>query len=142
MNWRGLLVEIIRILWDHGYFRDNQILKRIHAWWFDYWVQFKTDGTMAQVDREVDKFKAQQAAQEDAELLARAQAEHPDAKVEIVHPFDTADHKAGEPSIAAVKIEYKPDGSSAQDLLGGMMEIKAPWANDQLDNRTEPPEQR
>lgn len=25
-------------------------------------------------------------------------------------------------------IEYEPDGSEAQELLGGMMEIKAPWA--------------
>jgi hypothetical protein len=27
-----------------------------------------------------------------------------------------------------VIIEYEPDGSEAQELLGGMMEIKAPWA--------------
>ncbi|MGA0101324.1 MAG: hypothetical protein ACO3HF_04685 [Burkholderiaceae bacterium] len=132
---KGLTVEIIRMLWDRGYYRQNKILKRIHDWWFEYWVQMKTAHTMVQVDREASQFRAQQAAQEDAELLAKAQAENPDAKVEVIHPFDKPDHKPGDPSIAAIKIEHEADGSRAQELLGGMLEIKAPWY-DEADDKT------
>lgn len=127
MNWRGLVVEIIRILWDHGYYRDNPWLQKIHAWWFEYWVQYKTKITMADVDRQAEELKAQWAKEEDAALLAKAQEENPNAHVEVVHPFDGADHKPEDPSIAAVKIEHEPDGSTAQQLLGGTLEIKAPW---------------
>lgn len=57
MNWQGLAVEIIRILWDHGYYRQNPWLQRIHEYWFDYWVQFKTDATMADVDRQIEELR-------------------------------------------------------------------------------------
>ena len=95
MNWQGLIVEIIRILWDHGYYRKNPWLQRIHAYWFDYWVQFKTDSTMANVDRQVK------------ELHKQWDEEEPQPKPIIV--------------------EHEPDGSKAQELLGGTLEIKAPW---------------
>lgn len=93
MIWKGLAVEIIRIIWDHGYYRDNPWLQRIHAYWFDYWVEWKTQTTMSDVDKQVEEIQREWAA--------------------------------GDPK--PVIIEHKPDGSKAQDLLGGTLEIKAPW---------------
>jgi hypothetical protein len=55
--WKGLIVEIIRILWDHGYYRSNVWLQRIHSYWFDYWVEFKTQQTMAEVDRQIEEIR-------------------------------------------------------------------------------------
>lgn len=57
MNYQGLTVEIIRILWEHGYFRGNKLLQRIHSYWFDYWVEFKTNATMADVDRQIEMLR-------------------------------------------------------------------------------------
>jgi hypothetical protein len=34
------------------------------------------------------------------------------------------------PEPQAQIIEHPPDGSKAQDLLGGTMEIRAPWLKD------------
>lgn len=96
MNWQGLVVEIIRILWDHGYYRKNPWLQRIHAYWFDHWVQFKTDSTMADVDRQVEEIQKQWAEEEPKPVI----------------------------------IEHAPDGSKAQELLGGTLEIQAPWRSE------------
>ena len=56
MIWQGLVVEIIRILWDHGLYRQNPWLQRIHDYWFDYWVEFKTQQTMKDVDDQAKCF--------------------------------------------------------------------------------------
>ena len=50
-----MIVEIIRLLWDHGYYRDNPWLNRIHANWFSFWVEWKTDLTMKDVDRQIEE---------------------------------------------------------------------------------------
>ena len=55
MIWEGLIVEIIRIFWDHGLFRDNPWLQRIHLAWFNHWVDYKTEHTMAEVDRQIEE---------------------------------------------------------------------------------------
>jgi hypothetical protein len=93
VNWRGLVVEIIRILWDHGYYRRNPWLQRVHDYWFDYWVQFKTDSTMADVDRQIEELHKQWDEEEPKPII----------------------------------VEHEPDDSKAQELLGGTLEIKAPW---------------
>ena len=53
MIYQGLVVEIIRILWDHGYYLDNPWLNRIHANWFSYWVDYKTKQSMDEVDQQI-----------------------------------------------------------------------------------------
>jgi hypothetical protein len=93
MNWRGLVVEIIRILWDNGKYRNNALLQKIHANWFDYWVQYKTDNTMRDVDRQVEAIQQEWAKEEPKPII----------------------------------VEHAPDGSRAQELLGGTLEIRAPW---------------
>ena len=55
MIYQGLVVEIIRILWDHGYYRDNPWLNRIHDNWFSYWVDYKTKQSMDEVDRQIEE---------------------------------------------------------------------------------------
>jgi len=100
VNWQGLVVEIIRILWDHGYYRQNPWLQKIHDYWYDCWVQYKTDETMRDVDRQTEEIQRY--------------------------------WKADEPK--PVVIEHEPDGSKAQDLLGGTIEIKASWY-DETDNQ-------
>lgn len=55
MIWEGLVVEIIRILWDHGLYQDNPWLQRIHATWFHHWVDYKTGITMADVNRQIEE---------------------------------------------------------------------------------------
>lgn len=93
MNWQGLAVEIIRILWDHGHYRQNPWFQRVHDYWYDYWVQYKTDATMRDVDRQVEEIQQYWEAEEAKPVI----------------------------------IEHKPDNSKAQELLGGTIEIKAPW---------------
>lgn len=58
-TWRQLVqaytVEVIRRLWDRGEYRDNRWLKLIHSNWFDVWVEWKTDLTMRDVDRQAEQ---------------------------------------------------------------------------------------
>ena len=53
MCYRGRIVDIIRHLWDHGLYRDNKWLKMCHDYWFDYWVEYKTQITMKDVDEQI-----------------------------------------------------------------------------------------
>ncbi len=98
---KGLTVEIIRLLWDHGYYRQNPWLQKVHDYWFDFWVEYRTDATMQDGDRQVEEIQEQWAKDEPKPII----------------------------------IEHEPDGSKAQELLGGMLEIKAPWY-DEADNET------
>lgn len=52
---KGLTVEIIRLFWDHGYYRNNPWLQRIHDNWHPFWVDYKTGITMAAVDKQVEE---------------------------------------------------------------------------------------
>ena len=40
MIWKALTVEIIRILWDRGLYRQNKLLQQIHENWFEFWVEW------------------------------------------------------------------------------------------------------
>lgn len=54
---RALVVDIIRILWDHGFFQQVEWLIRIHDNWFAFWVDWKTIETMVGVDREIERVR-------------------------------------------------------------------------------------
>ena len=54
MIWKALVVEIIRIFWNEGFYRQNAILKQIHANWFPFWVEWKTEITMEEVDKQIE----------------------------------------------------------------------------------------
>ena len=84
--------------------------------------------TMHQVDQQAaainaDWTKAEdEARRQDADRVAgRIQFENPDATVSVI---ETA---MGEGTDLAILVEHPPDGSAAQDLLGGAMEIRNPW---------------
>lgn len=51
--YRGLIVDIIRRLWDRGLYRDNKWLKMCHDYWFDYWLDYRTATTMRDVDKQI-----------------------------------------------------------------------------------------
>jgi hypothetical protein len=53
VNYKGLVVELICILWQYGYLKSNKLLQRVHSYWFDDWVAFKTQQTMTDVDRQI-----------------------------------------------------------------------------------------
>lgn len=55
MIYQGLVVEIIKILWGHGYYRDNPWLNRVYDNWFSYWVDYKTKQSMDEVDRQIEE---------------------------------------------------------------------------------------
>lgn len=93
----------------------NPWVKMALANCFPDWVLWKTETTMANVDKQAEQLKDRWAREETQAILIKAQALYPDAKV-------TLHDETG-----AVLIEHPPDGSKAQELLGGAMEIKAPW---------------
>jgi len=59
MNWRGLIVDIIRRLWDKGLYRDNKTLQAVHKNWFNFWVDHRTSITLKDVDKRTKKLNDQ-----------------------------------------------------------------------------------
>jgi len=72
--------------------------------------------TMVSVDAQAETLKEQWRKEENEAILKRTQEKYPEAKVTL--------HNDN----GAVLIEHPPDGSNAQSLLGGAMEIKSPWS--------------
>jgi hypothetical protein len=72
---------------------------------------------MQDVDRQVEEIKETWKEQENQKIVEHFQEKYPEAKVTL-HDENTG----------AVLIEHLPDGSNAQSLLGGAMEIKSPWS--------------
>jgi hypothetical protein len=99
------------------------------AMWIILWLRgLKIGAEMASVDQQAAAISAGWAAiedeqrRQDAERVAgRIQFENPDAAVSVI---TTA---VGEGSDLAILVEHPPDGSAAQDALGGAMEIRSPW---------------
>ena len=90
--------EITNILIDYNRKLElNPWIKALRLHCFPDWVAWKTERTMDQVDKQINK------------LQQEMQIEH--------------DKKYVTPIIR----EHKPDGSKAQDLLGGTLQISAPW---------------
>jgi len=48
----AFLVEVIRILWDKGLYRQNKWFQMTHDEWFDVWTIWRTGLTMEDVDRQ------------------------------------------------------------------------------------------
>lgn len=67
--------------------------------WRPDWVEWKTESTMQDVDRQVEELQEQWAAVEQVEQ-------------------------------APIITEKPPDGSNAQELLGGEIRIRAPWVQE------------
>lgn len=53
--YRGLVVDVIRELWDRGLYVDNKWLKACHETWFPYWVDYRTCLTMQDVDQQIEE---------------------------------------------------------------------------------------
>jgi hypothetical protein len=97
--------------------------------WFITWArEQRIQAELKQVDEQVVEIDQQWTQVEDGAWLAeaermaaRVQFEYPDAKVSVV-PVTM-----GEGTDVAIFIEHPPDGSKAQEVLGGAMEIRNPW---------------
>ena len=103
--WRFLPVE------------KNDWLKPVAEYCHPDWVLWKTERTMRALEKEEKKLKEHWQAEENAAIVEKFQERNPDATV-TTHNEETG----------AVLIEHPADGSSAQDTLGGTMEIKSPWS--------------
>lgn len=51
---KALVVEIIRVLWDRGLYRDNKWLRMCHDNWLSFWIDWRTAKTMEDVDRQIE----------------------------------------------------------------------------------------
>lgn len=51
----AFLVEVIRILWDKGLYRQNKWLQMTHDEWFEVWTIWRTGLTMKDVDRQIEE---------------------------------------------------------------------------------------
>ena len=49
---KALVVEIIRVLWDKGLYRDNKWLRLCHDNWLHHWLDWRTSLTMEDVDQQ------------------------------------------------------------------------------------------
>ena len=49
---KALVVEVIRLLWDRGLYRDNKWLRACHDNWMAFWLDWRTDLTMKDVDKQ------------------------------------------------------------------------------------------
>jgi hypothetical protein len=97
--------------------------------WFVVWLrEQKVQAELKEVDKQVEVINEQWTQIEDAERTAQAEAvaariqqANPDATVSVIQ---TA---MGEGSDVAILVEHPADGSKAQEVLGGAMEIRSPW---------------
>ena len=53
--YRGLIVDIIRRLWDRSLYRDNKWLIMCHDNWYSFWVDYRTCLTMQDVDQQIEE---------------------------------------------------------------------------------------
>jgi hypothetical protein len=81
----------------------------------------KVDEQAAAISEQWAQAEDEQRRQEAERVAGRIQFEHPDAAVTVI---TTA---VGEGNDLAILVEHPPDGSAAQDALGGAMEIRSPW---------------
>ena len=120
MSYNVLNAIVYDVLWrfcdSYPSLRSNTLVRMAMAHCFPDWVLWKTELTMKDVDRQTDELKEQWREEENEAIREKFQEAYPDAKV-------TTHNEQG-----AVLIEHPPDGSKAQELLGGPMEIKSPWS--------------
>lgn len=103
--WNAAAYEITNILIEYKRSLElNPLIKAIRLHCFPDWVAWKTERTMKNVDKQI------------AQLQKEMQIEH--------------DEKYVTPIIR----EHKPDQSNAQQLLGGTLQITAPWYKPETKN--------
>lgn len=96
--WNAIAYEITNIFIDYD-------LRWKNHWWVDSlrkncfldWVEWKTEQTMKKVDKQIDEIQKSMKEADDLKYVKPVVTEHP------------------------------PDGSKAQELLGGTLQISAPW---------------
>lgn len=99
--WNAVAYEITNLLINYDpRWEINRWVQMIRRYCFPDWVQWKTERTMKAVDKQIEEIKLSQQ-KEDLEKY-----------------------------VTPIVIEHQPDGSKAQELLGGTLEIKAPWYTD------------
>lgn len=76
---------------------NNHWVKLTRSYCFADWVAWKTERSMIKVDNQIEDIKEGWKRLDDAKY------------------------------VKPIVIEHKPDGSKAQELLGGTLEIRAPW---------------
>lgn len=96
--WFALAYEITNFLINQDTkWEINPWVKSIREYCKQDWVEWRTEATMKSVDFQVETIKQQWDAEENGKY------------------------------VKPIVVEHKPDGSKAQELLGGALEIKAPF---------------
>ena len=114
----AIAYEVCRLLIeDKPSRKDIYIISLILKHCLEDWVMWKTELTMGAVDAQAEELKKEWLEEENKAIAEKFQKLFPNAQV------STHDANPG-----AVLIEHPPDGSNAQSLLGGAMEIKSPWS--------------
>jgi hypothetical protein len=88
---------------------------------FPDWVGWKAEREIQSVDRQVEEITEEWQNQDNQKVVEKFQEVYPEAKVTVHNP-----------ETGAVLIEHPPDGSEAQELLGGAMEIRSPWSEGKI----------
>ena len=118
----AIVYGILRVLTEHWPdLKRNPWVTRALAYCLPDWVEWKTENTMKGVDRQEEEVTKEWQEQDNQKVVEKFQEVYPEAKV-TVHDSNTG----------AVLIEHPPDGSKAQDLLGGAMEIRSPWSEGKM----------
>ena len=121
MNYSMLNAIVYDVLWrfcdSYPSLRANKLVQMVMTHCFPDWVLWKTEITMKDVDTQAETLKEQWQKEDNENVVEKVSKLFPDAKV------TTHDENTG-----AVLIEHPPDGSKAQELLGGTMEIRSPWS--------------
>lgn len=96
--WNAVAYEITIILVDMDIrWINNRWVSLIRKYCFLDWTEWKTQQTMKKVDKQIEEIQKTMKAEDDLKYVKPIVTEHP------------------------------PDGSKAQDLLGGTIQITAPW---------------
>ena len=91
---QAVTVEVIRRLWDRGMYRNNKWLQMCHDNWFDIWVDWKTEQTMNDVDRQVKELNPEPVDFAEPVYWEESEGETPlGGAMGISHDF-TSDHEA------------------------------------------------
>lgn len=103
--WNAIAYEITNFLIDLDMrWEQNPLIRSIRSYCFPDWTEWKTEQTMKNVDQQINDLQLQGKAEDD---------------IKYVTP---------------IIIEHPSDGSNAQELLGGTLQIKAPWYDDSKQN--------
>lgn len=118
MKYNAFNAIVYDFIWRFLPTMRHGLLKPVADYCFPDWVAWKTETTMKDVKKQAKVIHEQWQEEENQAVVEKFQEVYPEAKV-TTHDKNTS----------AVLIEHPPDGSTAQDLLGGAMEVKSPWSD-------------